>query len=113
MLTIYHNATCSKSLCAIDLLRQEGQQLQIVEYLKQPPTVEEMKALLKKLQMKPEDLVRKGEPVYKEQFAGRQFSDEEWLQILSKNSVLIERPIVVNGDRAVIARPPERVQEIL
>jgi len=113
MVQIFHNNRCSKSRETLDILKEQGQQVEIVEYLKQAPTAAELKQLLQKLNMKPEQIVRKGEALYKEQFAGKTFSDEEWIDILISNPVLIERPIVVNGDKAVIGRPPENVLTIL
>lgn len=113
MLKIYHNTRCSKSRCTLDLLNENHQNYEVVEYLKTPPTVAELKDILKKLNLKPEQLVRKGEKLFQENFAGKQFTDEEWLQLMAENPVLIERPIVVNGDKAVIGRPPENVLSIL
>lgn len=84
-----------------------------MEYLKQTPSAEELKEVLAKLGMKPGQLIRKGEKVYKEHFAGKTFTDEEWIRILVEHPALIERPIVVKGDKAVIGRPPENVLTIL
>jgi arsenate reductase len=113
MLKIYHNNRCSKSRCTLDLLNDSKQEYEVVEYLKTPPTIAELQELIGKLNMKPEQLVRKGEKLYLDNFAGRTFSDEEWLKIMVENPVLIERPIVVNGDKAVIGRPPENILTIL
>ena len=111
--TIFHNPRCGKSRSALALLEEQGIQPGIIEYLKTPPTKEELRAILKKLGMKPEQLVRKGEDVYKEKFAGKSLTDEQWLDALVKNPILIERPIVVKDDRAVIGRPPENVMKLL
>ena len=113
MVTIYHNNRCSKSRQTLDLLREKGEELQVVEYLKDTPSAEELKSVLRKLDLKPEQVLRKGEQVYKDTFAGKNFTDEEWLQIMVKNPILIERPIVVKGDKAAIGRPPESVLNIL
>ncbi|EJF08192.1 MULTISPECIES: arsenate reductase (glutaredoxin) [Pontibacter] len=113
MVTIYHNNRCSKSRQTLELLREKGEELQVVEYLKETPSAQELKAVLKKLGLKPEQVLRKGEQVYKEQYAGKSYTDEEWLQIMAENPILIERPIVVKGDKAAIGRPPEKVLEIL
>ena len=113
MIRIYHNNRCSKSRQTLELLQNNSTEIEVVEYLKHTPTVEELKDVLQKLGMKPEDLIRKGEPVYKEQFAGKDLSDDQWLQAMIKNPVLIERPIVVKGDKAVIGRPPENVLGLL
>lgn len=104
---------CSKSRCTLDILKEKGQEPQVVEYLKTPPTAADLKAILQKLNLRPEELVRKGEKLYKEKFAGKTYSDDEWIRIMAENPSLIERPIVVKGDRAVIGRPPEKVLEIL
>jgi arsenate reductase len=107
--TIYHNPRCSKSRDTLALIEGKGIEPQVIEYLKTPPTKEELRGLLKKLGMKPGQLVRKGEDVYKQKFAGKVLSDEQWLDALAKNPILIERPIVVKGSQAVLGRPPENV----
>lgn len=110
---IYHNPRCSKSRSACALIAECQPTAEVVEYLKTPPTREELLSLLKKLGMKPSEIVRRGEDVFKQHFAGRTLTDEEWLDALVSYPILIERPIVVRGDRAVIARPPEKVLELL
>jgi arsenate reductase len=112
-LRIYHNPRCSKSRSACGLLEEAGVQAEVVEYLKTPPTKAELRDLLRKLDMKPGELVRKGETVYKENYAGKSLTDEQWLDALVAHPILIERPIVVKGNRAVVARPPERLKELL
>lgn len=110
---IFHNARCSKSRSACELVAAHGIEAEIVDYLKNPPTQEELRVLLGKLGMRPGDLVRRGEEVFKANYAGRALSDEEWLAALCAHPILIERPIVVRGDRAVVGRPTERVQALL
>lgn len=110
---IYHNARCSKSRSACELVAGQGVDATIVEYLKTPPSKEELRALLQKLGMKPGEIVRRGEEVFKENYAGKTLDDEQWLEALVAHPILIERPIVVRGDKAVIGRPPERVIELL
>lgn len=112
-MTIYHNPRCQKSRQSLDLLRHNGVEPEIVEYLKDTPTKDELKTVLAKLNLKPQDILRKGEQVYKEKFKDMQFSDEEWLNIMVEYPKLIERPIIVSGNRAVIGRPPESVLELL
>jgi arsenate reductase len=112
-ITIYHNPRCGKSRSALALLEEKGLQPHIIEYLTTPPAKEELRAILRKLGMKPEQIVRKGEGVYKQKFAGKALTDEQWLDALVKHPILIERPIVVKGDRAVIGRPPENVLVLL
>ena len=111
--SLFHNPRCGKSRSALVLLKEKGVQPNIIEYLKTPPTKEELRAILKKLGMRPEQIVRKGEDVYKQKFSGKMLTDEQWLEALVKNPILIERPIVVKGDRAVIGRPSEKVLELL
>ena len=113
MITIYHNNRCGKSRRALCILEEAGVPFKTVEYLKYTPSIEELTALLKKLKLKPHDIIRTNESVYIENFKGKTFTDEQWIKILHENPILIERPIVVNGNKAVVARPPEKVQEIL
>jgi arsenate reductase (glutaredoxin) len=110
---IYHNPGCSKSRWACALIVESGIAAEVVEYLQAPPTKEELRALLKKLCMKPAELVRQGEAVFKDHYAGRTLTDEEWLDAMLAHPILIERPIVVNGNKAVVARPPEKLLELL
>jgi len=111
-ITIYHNPRCGKSRAALALLTHQGIDPVVVEYLKNPPTKDELRAILKKLAMKPEQIVRKGEDVYKDNFADTSLDDDQWLDALANNPILIERPIVIRGNRAVIGRPPENVGEL-
>ena len=111
--TIYHNARCSKSRSTCEIVSARGIKARIIDYLATPPDRDELRQVLKKLGMKPEELVRKGEETFKECYAGKTLSDEQWLDALIAHPLLIERPIVVYGDRAVIGRPPEKVLELL
>jgi len=110
---IYHNPKCSKSRATLDLVERHGADLEIVEYLRTPPTAKELEALLAKLGLEPEQLVRKGEEVYKKEYAGKTLSHAQWIDAMVRHPILIERPIVVSGDRAVIGRPPENVLTLL
>ncbi|HET9700389.1 MAG TPA: arsenate reductase (glutaredoxin) [Burkholderiales bacterium] len=110
---IYHNPRCSRSRQALALLQERGAEPEVLDYLKTPPTKAELKALLAKLGLKPEQVLRTGEAVYKQKFRGRDLTDEQWLEALAENPILLERPIVVRGSRAVVGRPPEKVLEIL
>jgi arsenate reductase (glutaredoxin) len=111
--TIFHNPKCGKSRATLALLEESGATPRIVEYLKTPPTRGELKTILSRLGMKPEQLVRKGEDVYKAKFAGKTLTDAQWIDAMVENPILIERPIVVRGDRAVLGRPPENVKTLL
>jgi arsenate reductase (glutaredoxin) len=112
-LTFYHNPTCSKSRATLALLESRGIRPRIVEYLKAPPTAAELSAIVARLGIQPEALVRKGEDVYKSKYAGKTLSEAEWIEAMVTDPILIERPIVVTGDKAAIGRPPERVLELL
>lgn len=112
-LVIFHNPRCGKSRAALALLQERGLTPTVIEYLKTPPTRTQLKQLLRQLAMKPEALARKGEEIYKERYACRSLSDEQWIDALAEHPILIERPIVVRGDRAVVGRPPERVLDLI
>lgn len=113
MITIYHNNRCGKSRDALAILSKKNTEFNVVDYLKNPPTIQELENILKKLNMYPMDLIRKGESIYKENYKDKIFTNAEWIQIMVNNPILIERPIIVYGNKAVIGRPPENVLEIL
>ena len=112
-ITIYHNPRCSKSRATLALLEERGITPQIIEDLKTPPTEAELAAVLKKLGMNARDLIRTGEDVFKDNFQGRTLDNAGWLCALAENPILIERPIVIKEERAIIGRPPEKVLELL
>jgi len=109
---IYHNPRCGKSRDTLKLIQAKGIEPEVVEYLKDTPSPEEIKEVLGKLGMKPMDIIRKGETVYKEKFKGKDYSDSQWIDILALNPILIERPIVVKDDKAILGRPPENVKAL-
>lgn len=113
MVTIYHNGECSKSKGALEILQEQGVEFEVRYYLIEPPTIEELKEVLGKLQLNASDIVRTNEPAYLEKYDGKEINEDEWLILLTGNPELIERPIVVNGNKAIVARPPEKVLEIL
>jgi arsenate reductase (glutaredoxin) len=110
---IYHNPRCSKSRATLALLQERGIAPNVIEYLQTPPSAAELRAIVRKLGIKPEALVRKGEEVFKAKYAGKTLSDAQWLEAMAENPILIERPIVVAGERAALGRPPENVLSIL
>lgn len=112
-LKIYHNTRCSKSRDVCSILEKKKVKTEVVEYLKTPPTQKELKELLKMLGMKASELVRKGEPTFKENFVDKKMTEAQWLKALAENPILIERPIIVKGNKAIIGRPPEKVLEFL
>lgn len=101
---IYHNPRCGKSRTALEFLKQLGQDVEVIEYLKTPPTEMELKVLLQQMGLKAEALIRKKEALYKEKFAGKKLTEEQWIRVLVENPLLIERPIIVKDGRAVIGR---------
>ncbi len=110
---IYHNSRCSKSRDSYNLLVEKGLEFETVEYLKNPLTKKELTALLKKLNIPASALIRKGEADYKENFKGKELSETEWIDAMVNYPKLIERPIIVKGNKAVIGRPIEKVIELL
>lgn len=111
--TLYYNPRCSKCREALCVLEEKGIKPEIVEYLKTPPTEKQLKEILKKLGLKAEELLRKKEPLFIEKYKGKKLSEAEWVTVMCKNPVLIERPIAIEGNKAIIGRPAERVIEIL
>lgn len=111
---IYHNPRCSKSRQALSLLEEAGVNAQVVKYLETPPLAEELDELLTKLGLEPLDVMRTKDDLFKELgLVGRSLTREEGIRLLAEHPALLERPIVVKGDKAVVARPPERVSELL
>lgn len=113
MLTIYHNPRCSKSREGLQLLESLNIPFTTIKYLNEPLSKDELKELIEKLGIAPIELVRQKENIWKENYKDRELTDDEIVATLSEHPVLIERPIVVNGNKAVIARPAEKVKEIL
>ncbi len=112
--TIYHNPRCSKSRQTLDLLKSNQVDAEIVEYLKTPPTAAELKDILSMLGLKPRDLMRKKEAEYKALgLSDETLTDDELIQAMVEHPRLIERPIVITGNKAALGRPPEQVLDIL
>lgn len=110
---ILHNPMCSKSRETLKILEEKGEQFEIIEYLKETPNFDELKSIIKMIGVAPKDIVRKGEVIYKEHYKDKQLSDDEWIKAMVEHPKLIERPIVINGNKAVIGRPPVKVVDIL
>ncbi len=110
---IYHNPRCSKSRQTLNMIKEANREVEIVEYLKTPPTEEELRDILHKLNLPVDYLIRKGEEIYKTEYKGKELTEDEWIAALVKHPKMLERPIVVNGDQAILGRPPENVQKLL
>ena len=113
MIKIYHNPRCRKSREGLQILEESGKDFEIVKYLENTPTKEELSDIIKLLGIKPIDLVRKNESIWKENYKNKQFSDNEIITAMIENPKLIERPIVVNKDKAIVGRPPENIKKII
>jgi arsenate reductase len=112
--TIYHNPRCSKSRLTLELLKDKGIDPKVILYLETPPSEKELVLILKKLNMEAKELLRKGEAEFKEQnLSDASKSEEDIIQAMVHFPKLMERPIVIYGDRAVIGRPPENVLKII
>ncbi len=111
--TIYHNPRCSKSRQALSLLESKGNKPIVVEYLKNPLTTEQLSQIINELNIKPIDLVRKNESIWKENYKGRELSYDELVEAMISNPKLIERPIVTSSKGTVVGRPPENVLRVL
>jgi arsenate reductase len=111
--TIYHNPRCTKSRATLALLEENGVTPEVVLYLENPLTVSEIKSLLKKLGMSGADLVRRGEAEYKEAGLTKESSEADIVAAIAAHAKLLERPIVVRGDRAIVGRPPENVLALI
>lgn len=110
---LIHNPRCSKSRQAKQILEENEVDFEVREYLKEELSARELEEIIQKLEMSPFDLLRKGEAIYKEKYKGKELSDKEWIQAMVENPKLIERPILINGDKAVVGRPPEDVLKIV
>ena len=113
MYKIYHNSRCKISRQVLDRLKETGDEIVIIDYINKKLTPIELSKLLNELHLKPDDLIRKNEILYKTEYKNKNFSPDEWIRILCKNPKLIERPIVLKGYNAIICRPPERIEEFI
>ncbi len=112
MYTIYHNPRCSKSRAGLAYLKSKEVDFQLVEYLKTPLTKEQLKEILMKMNKGPKDVIRTQEAIYKSEFKGKNFTDDEWIKILVENPKLLQRPIVTKNYKGVLAQPPENIDEL-
>lgn len=112
---LLHNPRCSKSRATLALLQEKGYQPEIIAYLEQAPSVAELAAICQRLGKHPLEIIRTGEAVFKELGLSKSDTrpDSEWLQLMHDHPILIERPILIDGDKAALGRPPEAVLDIL
>jgi arsenate reductase len=113
MIKIYHNPRCKKSREGMAILENSGKEFEIVNYLNDFPTEKELSEIIKMLAISPIQLVRKTEKIWKENYKGKALSDAEIITAMVQNPKLIERPIVIHNNKAVIGRPPENILELL
>ena len=113
MIKIYHNNRCSKSRCALEVLENSGKDFEIVKYLEDVPTKKELQQLIKMLKIEPIDLVRKNEAIWKSEYKNKDLTNDAIIAAMLTHPKLIERPIVVNGNNAVICRPTEKINKVL
>ncbi|WP_412560748.1 arsenate reductase (glutaredoxin) [Winogradskyella sp. MIT101101] len=113
MITIYHNPRCSKSREGLALLEESNKEFEVVRYLENKFSEAELKVLISKLGIKPIDLVRKNEAVWKAEYKGKTLTDKQIIEAMVANPKLIERPIVINKNKAVVGRPPESILNII
>jgi arsenate reductase len=113
MIQIYHNPRCGKSRNCLTFIEAEGKEFEIIRYLENHPTTDELELLLKKLNRKPLELVRQKEKIWIENFKNKEMTDQDIIKAMVENPILIERPIVINGDKAIIGRELEKITDFL
>ena len=113
MITIYHNPRCGKSRECLAFIENSNQEFEIIKYLEKPLSFDELKDIIKKLKIKPLELIRTKESVWVEHYKGKNLTDIEIIQSMVDFPILMERPIAVNGEKAVIARPFDKIKEII
>jgi len=113
MIQIFHNSRCSKSRQCLSLIENSGKKFEVIKYLENPPTITQLTEIISKLGIEPIDLVRKKEKLWIDYYKHKVLSSNELIEIMSKNPILIERPIVIKGNKAVVARPIEKSLEII
>ncbi len=113
MIIIYHNPRCSKSRETLEILETKKADYKVIKYIDEPLSAEKLKKIIKLLNIKPIELIRKNESIWKENFKGLEFTDDELIHVMAKYPKLIERPIVINDQKAIIGRPPKRILDII
>lgn len=110
---IYHNPRCKKSRAGLAFLEEKTKDFELINYIKEGISVAEIKEIIRKTGLSAEDLIRKQEDEYKKEIKGKNFSEKALIDAISKNPKLLKRPVVINGDKAVWADPPENLNQIL
>jgi arsenate reductase len=113
MIKIYHNPRCRKSREGLAILENSGKEFEIVKYLETIPSLKELTEIIHLLGITPIQLVRKTEKIWKENYKGKEMSDADIIEAITAHPKLIERPIVINKEKAVIGRPPEKINTII
>ena len=113
MIKIYHNPRCRKSREGLQLLKESKQGYKIIEYLKETPSFDELKSIINLLGITPLELIRKNESIWKKNYKGKELTNDEVIRAMTEHPKLIERPIVINKEKAVIGRPLENIEYIL
>jgi arsenate reductase len=113
MLKIYHNPRCAKSREGLNYLTENGYEFEVIHYMEKTPVAGELKKMLMKLNLKPSQVIRTQEEIFRKELKGRTFTDEEWIDIILEHPKLLQRPIVEGKYKAVIAIPPEKIQEVI
>ena len=113
MIKIYHNPRCRKSREGLQLLKESKQEFKIIEYLKETPSFDELKSIINLLGITPLELIRKNESIWKKNYKGKELTNDEVIRAMTEHPKLIERPIVINKEKAVIGRPLENIEYIL
>jgi len=110
---IIHKPACSTSRGALQILEENGIESEVILYLTNKLTLKKLESIIKKLGIPPAELIRKKEALYQEQFAGKTLTDAEWIQVMVDHPTLIERPVIIKGSKAIIARPLEKIYPFL
>jgi len=112
MYTIYHNPRCKKSRAGLQYVKDRTEDYKVVEYLKNPLTVDDLKLILMRLNKRPFEMIRTQEAIYKSDFKGKNFTDEEWMKIIVEHPKLLKRPIIVKNNTAVWGDPAEEIEKL-
>lgn len=112
MYKIYHNPRCKKSRAGLKFLEEKNTDFEIVQYLKEPITINELTDIFAKLNLKPSEMIRKQEAIFKSDFKGKEFTEDEWIRIMIKHPKLMNRPIIVGKHKAVWGDPADNIDDL-